>query len=65
MEQILTQLAGNGIIGIILAWFMLRNTKLTDELFNVIKNNTEAMAELKSSMNELTQAQRQRRKEFQ
>lgn len=65
MEQVLTQLAGNGIIGIILAWFMLRNTKLTDELFNVIKNNTEAMAELKSSMNELTQAQRQRRKEFQ
>jgi len=60
----LTQLLGNGPFGIVLAIliYLLRqeqkeNRGNTKKLFDVIENNTKALTEL-------TEAQKQRRKEF-
>ena len=64
MDPLLKELAGEGIIGLILAWFMFRNTRLTDKLFTIISNNTKAMTGLKGSVDGLTAAQNRRRKEF-
>ena len=64
MENILTELAGSGILGAVLAWFMYQSTKLTYTIINLVKNNTEAMTGLKSSVDSLTEAQNRRRKEF-
>lgn len=64
IEQIITQLLGNGPFGIVLAVLIYllqqerrENAVNTSKLFSVIENNTKAVSEL-------TEAQRQRRKEF-
>jgi len=46
LEQILMELADYGIIGILIAWLIWKDTKVTNRIFSVIKNNTEAMTKL-------------------
>lgn len=53
LEKILTELAGSGIIGGVLAYFMYSNRKLTDTVINLVRNNTKAMTDLTSSINDL------------
>lgn len=64
IEQIVTQLLGNGPFGIVLAVLIYllqqerkENCVNTSKLFSVIENNTKALSEL-------TEAQRKRRAEF-
>ena len=64
METLISQLAGSGVMGTILAYFLYRNAKLTDTIITLVENNTKAMTTLEKSVGSLAEAQNRRRKEF-
>jgi hypothetical protein len=53
LENILTEIAGSGVLGGILAYYMYSNRKLTDTVINLVKNNTQAMTNLKNSIDDI------------
>lgn len=50
MEELFKDLAGEGVISAVLVWFMLRNGKLVDAIIQLVRNNTEAMTNLRLSI---------------
>jgi len=43
MSELYIEFAKLGGLGLVLAWSLWRNEKLTDRLFSVIENNTKVM----------------------
>ena len=43
MNDLYVEIAKMGGLGLVLAWSLWRNEKLTDRLFSVIENNTKVM----------------------
>jgi len=64
MDKIISSLAEQGIIGLVLAFLGFLVWKLQSRLFTVVENNTQVMTELKGTVSELAKAQKRRREDF-
>lgn len=58
IEEIFKELASYGVIGVLLAWLIWKDTKFTNRIFKVIENNTEAMTKLRDTINNLERVEK-------
>lgn len=64
LESFIAELAGNGVLGIVLAWMLYNNRELVNRLFQLVENNTAVMTKLTEEISELKDAQKRRREDF-
>lgn len=53
IEYFLKEFAEYGIIGLLIGWLFWKDWKVTNRIFKVIENNTEAMTQLKNEIADL------------
>jgi len=53
MEYLIKEFAEYGIIGVLIGWLLWKDLKVTNRIFKVIENNTEAMTGLRDKIDNL------------
>ena len=54
-EGLFNAIMEQSVLGALLVWFLVQNSKLVKQLFTIIEQNTNALAEMKTLVNKCSQ----------